>query len=257
MTTATKANDDIATVVAIAVLAACITTAAHEAAGHGLTCLALGGAITQLSSVYFQCSIPSTAIAAAGPIGNLIAAALCFWLFSRTPPAATRTRLLLLLTTAFSIFWFAGYLGYSAARQTGDLYFVARDLFGTPPIALRFGAVIVAMVLYFVGVRVTRTLSDQLCRDPKRLRRLLYISWIAATFAAIAAALTYAPDRTGAAVQAALEIGAASLPLLTRGVVAPIGANDPNPLITRSWPWITSALAAYALFLATLGQGLS
>ncbi len=249
-------HDDIATVVAIAVLAACLTTTAHEAVGHGLTCLALGGDITQLTSVYFQCSTQSTAIAAGGPIGNLLAATLCFWLFSRTPPTATRTRFFLLLTMAFSIFWFAGYLGYSAARQTGDLYFVARDLFGEPPIALRFGAIIVAMVLYFIGVRLTRTLSDQVSRDPKRLRRLLYFSWIAATFAAIAAALTYAPDRIGAAVQAALEIGAASLPLLTRGVVAPIGANDPNPLITRSWPWIATAIGAYSLFIATLGHGL-
>ncbi|MEQ1820279.1 MAG: hypothetical protein ABL871_16890 [Terricaulis sp.] len=251
-----KPNDDIATVVAIAILAACVTTIAHEAAGHGLTCLALGGDITQLTSVYFQCSVPSTAIAAAGPLGNLIAAALSFWLFSRTPQTATRTRLFLLLTMAFSIFWFAGYLGYSAARQTGDLYFVATDLIGDPPLALRIGAIIAAMMFYFVGVRATRHLTDQLSRDPRRTRRILYIAWIAASLASIAAGLTYAPDRIGAAVQAALEIGAASLPLLTRGVVAPIGANDPNPLIPRSWPWIAAPAIAYALFIATLGHGL-
>lgn len=252
----TRHGDDIATVVAIAVLAACLTTAAHEAAGHGLTCLALGGDITQLTSVYFQCSAQGTAVAAGGPLGNLIAAALCFWLFSRTSPNATRTRLLLLLTTAFSIFWFAGYLGYSAARQTGDLYFVATDLFGDPPLALRVGAIIAAMILYFVGVRATRHLTDQLSRDPKRLRRLLHIAWIAASLSATTAALTYAPDRIGAAIQAALEIGAASIPLLTRGVVAPIGTNETNPIIIRSWPWIAAALAAYTLFIATLGHGL-
>lgn len=251
-----KQGDDTPTIVAIAVLAACITTFAHEAAGHGLTCLALGGGITQLTSVYFQCSAHGTAIAAAGPIGNLIAAAFCFWLFSSTPPNATRTRLLLLLTTAFSIFWFAGYLGYSAARQTGDLYFVAADLIGDPPLAMRVGAIIAAMMLYFVGVRATRSLSDQLSRDPKRLRRVLYISWIAASLSAIAATLTYAPDRIGAAVQAALEIGAASIPLLTRATVAPIGTNETNPLIARSWSWIAAALVAYALFIATLGHGL-
>lgn len=252
----THARDDLPTIVAIAALAACSATVAHEAAGHGLTCLALGGDITQLTSVYFQCSVPSTAIAAGGPLGNLIAAAICFALFTRTPAPATRTRFFLLLTMAFSIFWFAGYLGYSAARQTGDLYFVARDLFGDPPLALRIGAIIAAMLLYFVGVRATRHLTDQLSRDPKRIRRLLYIAWIAASLASIAAALTYAPDRIGAAVQAALEIGAASLPLLTRAVVAPIGANDPNPLITRNWPWLITSAIAYAAFIATLGHGL-
>jgi hypothetical protein len=249
-------NDDIATVVAIAVLAACVTTAAHEAVGHGLACLALGGEITQLTSVYFQCSAPSTAIAAGGPLGNLIAAALCFWLFSRTPAIATRTRVFLLLTMAFSLFWFAGYLGYSAARQTGDLYFVASDLFGDPPFALRIGAIIAAMLLYFVGVRATRRLADKLSTDPKRLRRILYIAWIAASLSAILAALFYAPNRLAAAMQAALEIGAASLPLLTRAVVAPIGANAPNPIITRNLPWIIASLIVFALFLAALGRGL-
>ncbi|MCX7360094.1 MAG: hypothetical protein NT015_18390 [Alphaproteobacteria bacterium] len=250
-----KHGDDIATVAAIAVLAACIATVAHEAVGHGLTCLALGGDIAQLTSVYFQCSVPSTAIAAGGPIGNLVAAALCFWLFSRTSANATRTRLLLLLTMAFGIFWFAGYLGYSAARQTGDLYFVARDLFGEPSFALRIGAIIVAMMLYFVGVAATRQLTGQLSRDPKRIRRLLYLAWIFASLSAIAAALTYAPDRIGAALQAALEIGAASLPLLTRGVVAPVGANEPTPIISRSLPWLIASVTAFALFVATLGHG--
>lgn len=251
-----KSRDDIATVVAIAVLAACVTTVAHEAMGHGLTCLALGGEITQLTSVYFQCSAQGTVIAAGGPAGNLIAAAACWWAFSLTPASAARTRFFLMLTMAFSLFWFAGYLGYSAARRTGDLYFVAADLFGEPPFALRIGAIIVALVLYFVGVRATRHLADQISTDPKRLRRTLYIAWIAASFAGIIAALFYAPNRLAAATQAALEIGAASLPLLTRAVVAPIGANAPNPIITRSWSWIIASLIVFALFAATLGRGL-
>lgn len=250
-----KHGDDIATVVAIAALAACLATVAHEAVGHGLPCIALGGEITQLTSVYFQCSAEGTAIAAGGPTGNLAAAALSYWAFTFTPANATRTRFLLLLTMAFSLFWFAGYLGYSAARQTGDLYFVAYDLFGSPTFALRAGAIIIALLLYFVGVRAARILSDQLSPDPKRVRRLLYIGWIAATLSGIAAALMYAPDRVGAAVQAALEIGAASLPLLTRGVVAPIGARAPNAIIERSWPWIAASTLVFATFVLTLGRG--
>jgi hypothetical protein len=43
--------DDIPTVSALAVIAVCITTTAHEALGHGSACWAVGGHIAQLTSV--------------------------------------------------------------------------------------------------------------------------------------------------------------------------------------------------------------
>ena len=47
-------TDDRLTVFAIAILAGCIATAAHEAVGHGTACIVLGGTITRLTSVYFN-----------------------------------------------------------------------------------------------------------------------------------------------------------------------------------------------------------
>ncbi len=249
-------KDDKPTVAAIAVIAACAVTLAHEAIGHGLTCLASGGSITQLTSAYFQCSAHSTAMAAAGPAGNLVAAALAWWTFSRIPEQGARTPLLLLLTMAFSIFWFAGYLMYSAAMKTGDFYFVARDLIGEPPLALRVAALIAADVINFVGISETLSLSVQLCKDPKRVRVMLFVAWLAASASATAAALAYAPDRLGAAGQAALQIGAASLPILSRAVVAPVGPQQLSAVIPQNWPWIGASLIIFALFIATLGRGM-
>jgi hypothetical protein len=67
------ARDDTVTVCAIAALAIITTTLAHEAFGHGGTCLLLGGHITRLTNAYFQCSRKSALIAPAGPLGNYIA----------------------------------------------------------------------------------------------------------------------------------------------------------------------------------------
>lgn len=254
--TAAKHGDDIATVAAVAVLATCIATAAHEAVGHGLTCLALGGEITQLTSVYFQCSAQSTGIAAGGPLGNLLAARIAGWAFTLTPKRHSHLRLALLLVLALSLFWFAGYLIYSAALRTGDLFFVALDLFGPPTLALRIGAIIAGTLIYFLAVNVIRRLGAALSRDPKRVRRLLVISWVAAALSATAAAFAYAPSPVAAATQAALEIAAASLPLLARAMVAPIGPADPAAVAPRSWAWIGASIVAYALFIATLGRGL-
>ena len=52
----TTQQDDAATIAAAAIIAACLTTIAHEALGHGGACLASGGRIVLLTSVYFECA---------------------------------------------------------------------------------------------------------------------------------------------------------------------------------------------------------
>jgi hypothetical protein len=249
-------SDDRVTVFAIAILAGCIATAAHEAVGHGTACLLLGGAISSVTSVYFQCSTHSTWIAAAGPLGNLTAFAVAWVGLLITPFRMARLRLMLFLTMTISIFWFAGYLVYSAALNDGDLYFVARDLFGQPGFALRTGGIAVGAALYWVGIQAVRSFTAHLSRDATRTRRLLWQSWLAASASACVAALAYAPDRLGAMRQAALEIGAACLPMLGRVVIGPAQADGDAGTIGRSNAWIGASLLVFALFVVTLGRGI-
>ena len=71
-----RTQDDVPTIVVVALAAMVVATVAHEVIGHGSVCLAIGGHVTELTSIYFQCSARSTWIAAGGPLGNLGAAAL-------------------------------------------------------------------------------------------------------------------------------------------------------------------------------------
>lgn len=248
-------TDDRITVFAIAILAACIATTAHEAAGHGSACLFLGGAVTRLTSVYFRCSISNTWIAAGGPLGNLVAFVLAWSGLLLTPLGMTRMRLLLLLTMTISIFWFASYLIYAALLNDGDPYFVARDLFGEPGLALRTGGVAAGIAFYWIGIQAMR-FTVRKSYDARRARRLLWQSWLAASLSACIAALAYAPDRLAAVGQAALEIGVTCLPMLAPVAMAPAHANPNTGKIGRSWGWISVSLLVFVLFVITLGRGL-
>jgi hypothetical protein len=250
---AASAREDLVTVAAVAVLAACATTFAHEALGHGGACLLGGGQVTQLTSVYFQCEPHSAWVAAAGPGGNLLAA-LVAGLAARSLPAGfPRLRLLLVLVSAFSLFWEAGYLLYAMALREGDWAVAAEAAFGAASARWRLGGVLLGVGLYGLGLGVTKAALKPF---GPRAGALMRSSWIAAFLATTFAAAAYAPERLGAMGQAALEVGAASLPLLllrrraTPAVAASEAAVASGPL------WIGLAAVAYALFVATLGRGL-
>jgi hypothetical protein len=237
------ARGDILTVGAVAILAMITATVAHEAIGHGGVCLLQGGKIVRLTSVYFSCDGGNGWVPAAGPLGNL-AAALLGWLGLRLLPAgAMRARLLCLLLWAFSLFWFAGYLIYDMALGGGDYIFTARALFGGADVRPAAGAM--GVVLYLFIARQVATKARAL-----DFVALLRQAWIAASVAAVAAALAYAPTREYAAIQAGLEIGAASLPLLLARPAAG------GVIIARSPAWIGAAAILYAAFVLILGRGI-
>ena len=249
--------DDRLTVAAVAVAAMVAATAAHEAVGHGSVCLALGGTITRLTSVYFQCSARNTWVAAGGPAGNLLAALLAWIALGRMNPGAARTRLFAVLVLAISAYWFAGYLLYSALKNDGDLYFVAVDLVGRPSVAERLAAGVVGVVLYGQAMRAVGGAASAFAGDgdPARPSRLLRLSWFAAAICACIASLFYAPDRMAATHQAVLEVGLAALPLLAHPFIRPTAGPVAAP-VSRSWPWIGGSLLVFAIFVMTLGRGL-
>lgn len=244
--------DDLATLVAISVLAACITTFAHEAMGHGGACLLSGGQITRLTSVYFHCAPQTTWITAAGPLGNLAMALIAWLVRAAVPPSRIGWRLLLALVTAFSLFWEAGYVVYAMLNKDGDWWFAARSLFGEPHTPWRIGGAVLGLALYAIGVVATARAIRPFANAPGRARRILQLAWLSGTVAAVVAAVAYSPDRQ-AIRQAALEIGAGSIPLLIMRVRS--HADDGAPAMPRGWAWVAAAALIYAGFVMTLGRG--
>jgi hypothetical protein len=247
--------DDIPTVCALAVIAVTITTAAHEALGHGSACLLLGGQITQLTSVYFQCSLHSSLIAPAGPLGNIVAGILAWVVQMALPRRASRARLLALLVMAFSLFWEAGYLLASMIVGRGDYAVVGQELLGSPQWPWRVSGILAGLLLYMLFARVLGICTHSYTTSVGRVPLLLGTAWLAGMFAVGAAALLYAPDRGAAYGRAACEI-ASAFPLLYP--FNRIMATDHNaaPAIERSPAWIGVAIVVYAVFAATLGRGL-
>jgi hypothetical protein len=153
---------------------------------------------------------------------------------------------------AFSLFWALGYLVYSLATGNGDYAIAGRDFLGRPEMMWRAGGVLAGVVLY---VLFSGTLAIAAARlFGERTVHNLRTAWLAATVAAVAAAALYAPGRGDAMVQAGLEIGAASIPLLIARRQGE-GAGE-IPAIAISFPWTVAALVTYAAFALTLGMGL-
>ena len=251
-----SSRDDLPTVLALGLLAAMITTTAHEAVGHGGFCLLHGGRVTQLTSVYFQCRPPMEGVAAAGPIGNLTAALLAWILRRMVPPAHVRLRLLLILVTAFSLFWEAGYVIHAMIHDEGDWVFAARELFGKPEQPWRIGGIVLGVVLYVVGVIAMRSAMRPYGPGSHQAGGLLRWGWLAGTLGTIAASLAYTQDRA-AIGQAALEIGAASWPMLLLSFRIRVETPNVAAPIFRSWAWIGVSVILYAAFVAALGRGIA
>jgi hypothetical protein len=210
-------EDDSATLGALGVGAYVLAAVGHEVIGHGGTCLARGGTITLLTSVYFQCrpgGDPLTALA--GPAANLLAGGL-FWAALRWRRGWTpATRLFLLMAMAFNLFWGTGYMIYSGLLNLGDWIFALRDF--DPGWGLRSLLVLAGLAAYRLAIRaVAAGLAPFVSADDigrSRLRRLLLIPYLAAGVAACVAAVLFPGDRLASLKEGGLEIFAASLGLV-------------------------------------------
>jgi hypothetical protein len=104
VSSAAAISGDLATVIAVGVLAATLVAVCHETLGHGLGCIVVGGRITLLTSIYFRCLGATALTDAAGPLGNFVGGIAAFALLSLRTSGQT-TRLLLILFGAFNLFW--------------------------------------------------------------------------------------------------------------------------------------------------------
>lgn len=242
------------TVAALAVIAMCVVTSAHEALGHGGTCLALGGHIELLTSSLFRCSLRSGWIDSAGSAVNFLVGLIAFVVRAALPEGLSKTRLVLVFVTAFSFFWEGGYLVRAMILRDGDLYFFAQFLWGDVGPWMRVAGAALGFGLYLLGADITaQGLLTMFAMG--EARTVARTAWIAATLAAAAAALCYRGTPLWPNVHdAVLEIGLASIALL----LIPRGKTRmPRmpALIARSYPAVLAAVIVFAVFVATLGRG--
>jgi hypothetical protein len=239
-------HDDLATVVALGLLAYASADVAHHVFGHGGACLTLGGHIRSLSSVYVDCSLRGANIDLAGPLANLLIGLLAAALGVR---ARERARLFWALVAGFNLFWCTGQLIYGALT--------VKDDFGWPltvlglPLPARYALAVLGLVLYRVAMReVARLLSPF---GAARARRMIFAAWLAAGVLAVVTALRDAHPLPAMLYNAVpqslvLSIGFLFLPRLA------IDA-DAGPPLAVSTGWIGAALVAAALSILLLGPG--
>ena len=245
MITPDKVGADPLTACSVGVLAATTAAVAHETVGHGLGCLAAGGQVTLLTSIYFRCAGGTWITDAAGPLGGLAVGLISLALY-RAGVGAGWARLFLLLSALVNLGWFAGQLVYCAVLNIDDWAFVARALHA--PAVWRVGVVAAGVATYAWTSRRVRPAA-------RRTAGMRFAALAAAASSGLAG-LAWA----GAPVRGALE-GIAAVGLAPAVLLAPAFRPRPPPADGalrkgRSWAWVAAAAALYGLFLMTQGRGL-
>jgi hypothetical protein len=118
--TPTADTRDLATIIAISIVAFSIANFLHEAVGHGGACVLTGGHARVLSTVHFECDHDTRFISAAGTLVNIITAFFS-WIALRT---VNRThhylRFFLWLLMTINSLGAAGYFLFSGVGNIGD-----------------------------------------------------------------------------------------------------------------------------------------
>jgi hypothetical protein len=203
-------TDDAATLISIGAIAAVLAMVAHETLGHGIGCIAAGGQITLLTSIWFRCLGASWITDIAGPIGNVfavVAAMLAWWAF---PRMNSGMRVFLTLFAGINLFWFCGQIVYSAALDIDDVAFVAHAL-DWPPY-WRAVAIAAGVAMYAAGVHgMARLVRGLVVEDDAAgaLRRRVGIAHGAAAACEGLMGLLWAKDPWGSAFNALLAVGVA------------------------------------------------
>jgi hypothetical protein len=252
---AAASKDNIATVGAIGLLAYVSADVAHHALGHGAACVALGGRIRSLSSVFVDCSVTGAVIDLAGPFANLVtglAAVLCIRLVHRT---STATRLFFILVAAFNLLWFGLQLVFSAATRTDDWAWAMQKFHVGGPV--RCAMIAVGGLLYVFTVQFIGTQMAPFAQPRTRAKRIVGTAWL--TAGAIACA-TAAFDRDAAAAivrHAAPQSILLSIGLLfTPARAARLASSDgAAATVTCSVAWIVISIFIGAASMVFLGPG--
>jgi hypothetical protein len=257
----THAARDLATIIAISVVAFAIADVLHEGFGHGGACLLTGGHARVISTVHFECDRDSRLLAAGGTLMNFIAGFLCWMALRALSPARQHSRYFLWLLMTINLLQAGGYFLFSGFANFGDWADVIHDL--QPAWFWRVGLIILGAVSYALLVwlallELRRFLGETDYRHgaAKDLTIIPYIVGgvlytVAGMFNPVGMILV------GLSAAAASFGGTSGMAWMTQYLgtkLIPKIASQPLTL-ARSWAWIITAVITAAIFIGVLGRG--
>lgn len=246
-----SSSDDAPTVIATGALAATLAAVCHETLGHGLACLAVGGHIELLTSIWFRCSKFAPIADAGGPLGNLVAGSLAILLLGHTKPSPT-VRLLLLMFGALNVFWFMGQLTFESLTRTRDDWYW---FLGTQPGIGRLLAAVMGIGGYVLAIRWLTAILGKQGGPPGDA---ILLAYGAAAVSAVIAGLMWRPEPLRSAVEGFATLGITSFGLLlaARRVRRPAGHDVGAQSVPRSWAWIYFCAVCFGIFLLLQARGM-
>jgi len=258
---------DLATVIAIAVLAYTIANMVHEGLGHGGAALLLGARPTMLNAIFFnydESTVSRTAqrlIQAGGSIANLLVGLPLLAVVPRV--RSSRWRYFLWLFAAVYILTAFGYFLFSGIAGIGDWSRVFAGL--APDGLLRAGLTVAGAILYFVvAPRLLMPPFDPFLGRTsgvreRRARILSIVPYLAGGIAFIVAgSLNPLGWKLVLISAAAAAFGGTSLLAWYPPIPRPPAPATPEPPlgIVRSHAWIIAAVVVLLFFVFVLGPGI-
>jgi hypothetical protein len=249
-------SDDGLTTAAIGLLAYASADIAHHVFGHGGACLALGGRVVSLSSVFVDCTLRGTAIDLAGPFMNLALGALALIVLRLAPRALAATRLFWLLVAAFNLFWFAMQLVFSVVTRTDDWAWAMLDFHVGA--AGRYAAIVLGIALYLLTARLVAAPLAAYAKPRARATRIVLMALGSALL--LAGATAAFDHRTPHALLQSAIPQAILLPvglLFVPERAAALAPQSQAAPLAFSVSWLISAGLVAAASLGLLGPGIA
>src|SRR5579872_845280 len=256
-------TDDALTLAAVGIVAFVVADVVHEALGHGLATLAVGGQPVLLTTSYFSSSGSwSRWIPAAGGIANLIVGSLFLVALRLLRPVSPHVRYFLVLGVAFNLLFAMAYPIYSGIAGFGDWAAVISGL--SPAWLWRVLLVVISVVSYYLSLLLLAVEMRPFCGsdNPEALARLRRITLIPFLWALSAACLAGALNPRGWTniLTAAAPAAAAAFGLTQLDHFSGVRSSNPSVPnagpITRSLGWIAMAVAVLIFFVGVLGPGI-
>jgi hypothetical protein len=254
-TTEHRRHAGAAGILAVAALAAVLVDLLHEIGHLVATALPLGVTPLSISTIGVSSRGASAAVAAAGPVTNLLLA-LC--LLGASSLALTPAwRWFAWLFGTGNLFNATAYLIYSAASGTGDWAVASGAL--APPGLWRPLVGLAGCGLYAASVAVSAGVLRSLCASgvvaPARVERYCALSYVCGggvlTLGAVFNPVSpWYVLTSGVATGFGAMAGLMLVPFLLRGL-PPSEAES----LRIGWPWIAAAVVAAAIFVGVFGPG--
>lgn len=244
-------RDDIPSLIAIGAMVAICASLAHEAFGHGVSCMVDGGTVTLLTFMIFRCEGAGVFVDAGGPVGAFLVASLCLISLRQLRPKPSFASLFAYALGIQMMLWVWASMARQGIDGSDDWGYVAQQLGWGP--GWRVAAITIGVIGYGFTIRIAAILGTPLASG--RPERLLIPYASTCIFAVVFGAMWHG-DRVESALDGFLSLGVAPLGyLLAIRAVARARTMPDTAAIGRSGVWLAVAGVTVIIFTLTIAQG--